>query len=52
MPHESPRLSTEPLAGSLPAIRWRWDAETDILSGSFRQLLDDGLDATIELNDP
>jgi hypothetical protein len=52
VPHESPRLSTEPLAGALPAIRWRWDAETDILSGSFRQALDDGLDGTIELNDP
>jgi hypothetical protein len=50
--HESPRLSTEPLAGSLPAIRWRWDAETDILSGSFRQLLDEGFDGTVELSDP
>ena len=52
MPPESPRLSTEPLAGALPAIRWRWDAETDILSGSFRQALAEGLDGTIELNDP
>ena len=26
----------EPLEGRLPALQWRWDAETDILSGSFR----------------
>jgi len=52
VPHESPRLSAEPLAGPLPAIRWRWDAETDILSGSFRQSVEEGLDGTVELNDP
>ena len=49
---ESPRLSAEPLGGSLPGIRWRWDAETDILTGSFRQSVEEGLDGTIELNDP
>lgn len=52
MPPESPRLFAEPLAGPLPTIRWRWDAETDILSGSFRQSVEDGLDGTVELNDP
>jgi len=52
VPHESPRLTAEPLAGALPALRWRWDAETDILSGSFRQTLEDGFDGTVELNDP
>jgi hypothetical protein len=52
VPHESPRLSVEPLAGPLPAIRWRWDAETDILAGSFRRSVEEGLDGTVELNDP
>ena len=52
MPHDSPRLSAEPLAGALPSLRWRWDAETDILSGSFRQALEEGFDGTVELNDP
>ena len=49
---ESPRLVPEPLAGSLPAIRWRWDAETDILTGNFRQSAEAGMDGSIELNDP
>lgn len=52
MPAESPRLAPGPLAGPLPAIRWRWDAETDILSGSFRDAVEEGLDGTVELNDP
>ena len=26
----------EPLGGSLPSIAWRWDPETDILSGAFK----------------
>jgi hypothetical protein len=49
---DAPRLSAEPLAGALPGIRWRWDAETDILTGSFRRAVEEGLDGTIELNDP
>jgi hypothetical protein len=52
VPAESPRLAAEPLAGPLPAVRWRWDAETDILTGSFRPAVEVGLDGTIELNDP
>ena len=26
----------EPFSGPLPSITWRWDAETDILSGAFK----------------
>ncbi|MGH7701526.1 MAG: hypothetical protein ACREMO_00380, partial [Gemmatimonadales bacterium] len=42
----------EPLRGQLPIMHWRWDAETDILSGS----LDPGpggtgLTGTVELTD-
>lgn len=42
----------EPLTGNLPALSWRWDAETEILSGS----LDPGpqgagLTGTVELTD-
>jgi hypothetical protein len=50
-PEVLPRLSPEPLDGPLPAIRWRWDAETDILSGSFRGERSGGLDGAIELTD-
>lgn len=25
----------EPLSGPVPAVQWRWDTETDILSGAF-----------------
>ncbi len=42
----------EPLAGSLPAISWRWDPETDILSGSFKGTRKTGgLTGTVELTD-
>jgi hypothetical protein len=50
-PDASPRLAAEPLDGPLPAIRWRWDAETDILSGSFRGERAGGLDGAIEITD-
>lgn len=41
-----------PLPGPLPAIRWRWDAETDILSGAFRVGPPGaGYTGTVELND-
>lgn len=37
---------------SLPAMRWRWDAETDILSGSFPGPEPQaGYTGTVELND-
>ena len=36
----------------LPALRWRWDAETDILSGSFRVAEPQaGYNGSVELND-
>jgi hypothetical protein len=42
----------EPLGGSLPAIAWRWDPETDILSGSFKgSRKAGGLTGTVELTD-
>ncbi len=42
----------EPLNGPLPAIAWRWDPETDILSGSFKgQRKGAGLTGTLELTD-
>lgn len=42
----------EPLAGQLPAIAWRWDPETDILSGSFKDSRKSGgLTGTVELTD-
>lgn len=53
MPHSSgtvPRFQVEPVT-SLPVLTWRWDAETDILSGSFRAPGASTLDGTIELND-
>lgn len=42
----------EPLSGGLPSVNWRWDAETDILAGSFKgNRKSDGLTGTIELTD-
>jgi hypothetical protein len=42
----------EPLTGSLPSIAWRWDPETDILSGAFKgNRKTGGLTGTVELTD-
>jgi hypothetical protein len=42
----------EPLNGALPAISWRWDPETDILSGAFKgNRKSGGLTGTVELTD-
>ena len=42
----------EPLTGSLPSIAWRWDPETDILSGAFKgNRKTGGLTGTVELSD-
>ena len=42
----------EPLTGGLPSIGWRWDPETDILSGSFKgNRKAGGLTGTVELTD-
>jgi hypothetical protein len=42
----------EPLTGSLPSIGWRWDPETDILSGAFKgNRKTGGLTGTVELTD-
>ncbi len=42
----------EPLTGGLPAISWRWDPETDILSGAFKgNRKSGGLTGTVELTD-
>jgi uncharacterized protein YuzE len=42
----------EPLTGALPAIAWRWDPETDILSGAFKgNRKSGGLTGTVELTD-
>ena len=42
----------EPLTGALPAIGWRWDPETDILSGAFKgNRKAGGLTGTVELTD-
>ena len=42
----------EPLADGLPSIAWRWDPETDILSGSFKgNRKSGGLTGSIELTD-
>ena len=42
----------EPLTGSLPSIAWRWDPETDILSGAFKgNRKSGGLTGTVELTD-
>ncbi len=46
------RLGVRSLSGSLPPVAWRWDPETDILSGSiagFAASSGDGPQATIEL---
>jgi hypothetical protein len=43
----------EALGGSLPSIAWRWDPETDILSGAFKGTRKSGgLTGTVELTDP
>ncbi|MFI5234784.1 MAG: hypothetical protein ACHQXA_03665 [Gemmatimonadales bacterium] len=43
---------TEPLAGPLPTIAWRWDAETDILSGGMAAVgKKGGMTGTVELTD-
>jgi len=42
----------EPLSGTLPNISWRWDSETDILSGAFKgNRKSGGLTGTVELTD-
>ena len=42
----------EPLTGSPPSISWRWDPETDILSGAFKgNRKRGGLTGTVELTD-
>ena len=42
----------EPLSGTLPSVSWRWDPETDILSGSFKgNRKSGGLTGTVELTD-
>lgn len=41
----------EPLSDGVPAIRWHWDPETDILSGSFRDRAASGVTGTLELTD-
>lgn len=42
----------EALGGSLPCISWRWDPETDILSGAFKgNRKSGGLTGTVELTD-
>lgn len=41
-----------PPVGALPPLAWRWDAETDILSGGFRAGTGQaGYTGTVELND-
>ena len=45
-------VKVEPLGDELPAISWRWDPETDILSGSFKgNRKSGGLTGTVELTD-
>src|SRR4026209_669522 len=42
----------EPLSGALPTINWRWDPETDILSGAFKgNRKSGGLTGSVELTD-
>lgn len=42
----------EPLDGTLPTVEWRWDVETDILSGGFRRAVGgSGLEGSVELSD-
>lgn len=45
------RLGVRALTGPLPQLRWQWDSETDILSGSAKAASVDGSQATIELSD-
>lgn len=52
MSAEPPRLEPAPFQGAVPAVRWRWDAETDILTGTCRKGPSEGFDGTIELTDP
>ena len=45
-------VEVQPLAGGLPPLVWRWDPETDILSGSFDPGgAGEGLTGTVELSD-
>ncbi len=45
-------VKIEPLGDPLPSIGWRWDPETDILSGSFKgNRKSGGLTGTVELTD-
>jgi hypothetical protein len=42
----------EPLSGVLPSVSWRWDPETDILSGAFKgNRKSGGMTGTVELTD-
>ena len=42
----------EPLSGTLPSVSWRWDPETDILSGAFKgNRKSGGMTGTVELTD-
>lgn len=42
----------EPLSGPLPSVSWRWDPETDILSGAFKgNRKSGGLTGSVELTD-
>ncbi len=42
----------EPLTGPLPAVEWRWDTETDILSGGFAGPAGgSGFEGSVELTD-
>lgn len=42
----------DPIDGPLPAVRWQWDTETDILSGGFRATLGgEGQEGSVELSD-
>jgi hypothetical protein len=42
----------EPISGALPSVNWRWDPETDILSGAFKgNRKSGGLTGTVELTD-
>lgn len=42
----------EPLSGPLPSVNWRWDPETDILSGGFKgNRKSGGLTGSVELTD-
>jgi hypothetical protein len=42
----------EPISGTLPSVTWRWDPETDILSGAFKgNRKSGGMTGTVELTD-